>query len=143
MRFRLSKIYSLDFIGKKTLEFTVSADYAAALIQKVRSYPFLTVHDKVNPEQPIDKNASEQVKTTVRNAYTERLQRAFAATKRPELAAYFKDLASESNIALEPLPVQPNPILAADSMTVDNPNIDITADIISQDGSIVLESPEY
>ncbi|PVU89949.1 hypothetical protein BB561_005096 [Smittium simulii] len=101
MRFRLSKIFSLDYVGKKTLEFTVAADYAAAMIQKVRSYPFLFVLSKVDPTMPFDKNASEATKLAVKKAFTDRLQRAFAATNRPELASYFADLAAESGVILD------------------------------------------
>ncbi|PVU89951.1 hypothetical protein BB561_005098 [Smittium simulii] len=101
MRFRLSKIFSLDYVGKKTLEFTVAADYAAAMIQKVRSYPFLSVLSKVDPTIPIDKSASEATKLAVKKAFTDRLQRAFAATNRPELASYFADLAAESGVILD------------------------------------------
>ncbi|PWA01119.1 hypothetical protein BB558_002802 [Smittium angustum] len=116
MKFRLSKIWNMDFIGKSTAEFTVSADYAAAFISRTKSFPFLTVLPKVDPSKPMNIEATLETKKNIRAAFHRRIVRSLENTKNPLFQAYLKDLAAESRI---PVDLTKIPNLAEENQTTD------------------------
>ncbi|PVU84579.1 hypothetical protein BB559_007556 [Furculomyces boomerangus] len=101
MKFKLSKIWNLDFIGKSTLEFTVAADYASGFVGRLKSFPFLSLLSKVNPSKPIDTNVSEQVCQNIKQAFLNRIRKSFGTTTKPLFQAFLKDLALETGIPLD------------------------------------------
>ncbi|PVZ99089.1 hypothetical protein BB558_004900 [Smittium angustum] len=100
MRFRLSKIIHIDFIGTKTSEFTVYMDYAASFVTKMKSLKIFKVLDKVNPAKPLDPNPNNEIRQAVFNSYTNRIQRAYDSSTRVDFKAYLLDLAIETGIPL-------------------------------------------
>ncbi|PVV01685.1 hypothetical protein BB560_003887 [Smittium megazygosporum] len=78
--FQLNKIANLNFIGKKTLEFTINSDYASAFVRKVNELKVLKLIPKVDPSVPLDYTASEDSKQVVKTAFTNQLRRSYLST---------------------------------------------------------------
>ncbi|OMJ25196.1 hypothetical protein AYI70_g1061, partial [Smittium culicis] len=95
MRFQLSKIYNLDFIGKRMLEFTVTEEYAPAFCARVKAFEFLKLMPKVNPAEPNDRTADEETKAACRTAYINRLKKSIEKATKPEIRQYMTELLAE------------------------------------------------
>ncbi|PVU98578.1 hypothetical protein BB560_005641, partial [Smittium megazygosporum] len=98
--FQLNKIANLNFIGKKTLEFTINSDYASAFVRKVNELKVLKLIPKVDPSVPLDFSASEDSKQVVKTAFTNQLRRSYLSTSNKKYAGYLRDLALESGVDL-------------------------------------------
>ncbi|KAJ1675657.1 hypothetical protein EV182_000843 [Spiromyces aspiralis] len=110
LRFQLSKIWSIDFIGKRIAEFTIVADYAPAFVAKVKSLPFLSIVPKVDPSKPQDPQATPEVAAAVKEAFTKRILASLASSTRPAYKQYLTDLVKEIGITVESSPaLTPNP----------------------------------
>ncbi|OMJ11303.1 hypothetical protein AYI69_g9880, partial [Smittium culicis] len=95
MRFQLSKIYNLDFIGKRMLEFTVTEEYAPAFCARVKAFEFLKLMPKVTPAEPNDRTADEETKIACRTAYINRLKKSIEKATKPEVRQYMEELLDE------------------------------------------------
>ncbi|OMJ22754.1 hypothetical protein AYI70_g2669 [Smittium culicis] len=84
MHFQLSKIYNMDFIGKRLLEFTVTEEYAPAFCARVKAFEFLKLMPKVNPIESSNPLATDETKEACKTAYINRLKRSIETTTKPE-----------------------------------------------------------
>ncbi|PVV00711.1 hypothetical protein BB560_004895, partial [Smittium megazygosporum] len=100
-RLYLNKIANLQFIGKKTLEFTVVLEYAATFIKKIEELELLSIIPNVDPSVPFDTEASKESKQAVKSAFASQLEKSYQRTSNEKYAAYLKDLALESGVSLE------------------------------------------
>ncbi|PWA00800.1 hypothetical protein BB558_003137 [Smittium angustum] len=100
-RFRLKKIHSLDFIGKKTLEFTVVSDYAKAFLYNCNDLGFMKHLENVDPSKPIDEEATGETVEKVKSAYIKRVQDSYSRSKNEKYKRYLEDLTLEVGIPLE------------------------------------------
>ncbi|KAJ1675428.1 hypothetical protein EV182_001286 [Spiromyces aspiralis] len=104
LRFQLSKIWSIDFIGKRIAEFTIEADYAKSFLAKVKSLPFLSIVPKVDPSKPQDPQATPEVAEAVKEAFTKRIMASLANSTRLEYKQFLTDLVKEIGISVEDSP---------------------------------------
>ncbi|OMJ10487.1 hypothetical protein AYI69_g10224 [Smittium culicis] len=95
MLFQLSKIYNMDFIGQRLLEFTVTEEYAPAFSARVKAFGFLKLMPKVNPIESSNPLATDETKEACMTAYLNRLKRSIEMTTKPEVFMYMKDLLAE------------------------------------------------
>ncbi|OMJ08771.1 hypothetical protein AYI69_g10942, partial [Smittium culicis] len=95
MHFQLTKIYNMDFIGKRMLEFTVSEEYAPAFCARVKAFEFLKLMPKVKPDVPMDKSANDEVKAACKSAYIARLKKSIENSKKPEMVQFMTELLAE------------------------------------------------
>ncbi|PVU87637.1 hypothetical protein BB559_005728 [Furculomyces boomerangus] len=102
MRFKLSKILNMDFIGRSTMEITVMEEYARGLVAHTKAFPFLTVLSKVDPAKPMNPEATQLTKDLIRQAFYRRIQASVEKTTKPIFKQYLLDLANELAIPLLP-----------------------------------------
>ncbi|OMJ18112.1 hypothetical protein AYI70_g5547 [Smittium culicis] len=95
MRFQLTRIHNMDFIGKRMLEFTVSEEYAPAFCARVKTFEFLKLMPKVKPDVPMDKSANDDVKAACKAAYIARLNKSIENSKKPEMVQFMIELLAE------------------------------------------------
>ena len=88
LRFQLSKIWSIDFIGKMTAEFTISASYLNSFRSKIKNIPFMKILPNIDPSKPIDPKASSVSVDLIKNAFIKRLQNSYVNTKKPEFKKF-------------------------------------------------------
>ncbi|PVU99646.1 hypothetical protein BB560_005473, partial [Smittium megazygosporum] len=100
LKFQLNKIVNLEFIGRKTLEFTVVSDYAPSFLRKIKELEIFSIIPKVDPSIPMDPLATEKSKINIKLAYQNRLKRTYSATNKKNFANYIFDLAAEAGIDL-------------------------------------------
>ena len=100
LRFQLSKIFSIDFIGKMVVEFTIPSSYLNAFLRKINEIPIFSVVKNVDPSKPADPKATEQTKEIIKAAYIKRIQSSLHNSKNQEYKAYLVDLAAELNIPI-------------------------------------------
>ncbi|OLY79386.1 hypothetical protein AYI68_g6545 [Smittium mucronatum] len=60
LRFKLSKVLDIRFIGKHTIEFTVTRDYTDAFLSRLSKFTLFNILKKLNPIIPLDTNASPE-----------------------------------------------------------------------------------
>ena len=101
LRFQLSKIWSIDFIGKTIVEFTISSSYLGSFKSKIKDIPFMKILSNIDPSKPQDPKASPVSAELIKQAFTKRLQKSLLNTKKDEYKVYIKDLAKEMNIIIE------------------------------------------
>ncbi|OLY79092.1 hypothetical protein AYI68_g6844 [Smittium mucronatum] len=95
MRFKLSKILNLDFIGLRTLEVTIFTDYAPAFIARVKAFPFLKIIKKFDRTKPKDKNADKSMTEFIQAAYIKRLKKSLEKSTDERYKSYLTDLIVE------------------------------------------------
>jgi len=127
----LSKIYSIDFIGKMTLEVTMKSDYVNTFIRKMNELKLFKVLPKVDPSKPIDKNASPSTAEAILKAFTKRIQNSYNLSNHVEYKAYLVDLAKETGINLNTI-VESNPSEIALNLEI-NSQIDPSSQDNNQD----------
>ncbi|KAK9759784.1 hypothetical protein K7432_016859 [Basidiobolus ranarum] len=131
LRFQLSKIWSIDFIGKNTLEFTLSASYAHSFVIHSKKFPFLTLLSKVDPTKPLDPLALPEVASKVKAAYIKRIQQSYILSNSKIYKDYLAALSLECNI----------PLNTDDNANCNKPETIQGADTVINPDEIVAKDP--
>ncbi|OLY78510.1 hypothetical protein AYI68_g7441 [Smittium mucronatum] len=109
LRFKLSKVLDIRFIGKHTIEFTVTRDYTDAFLSRLSKFTLFNILKKLNPTIPLDKNASPETRDKVKDAYRHSLATSIRSDIPNELKEYFKDLAIELGLDIDSVQSPPTP----------------------------------
>ncbi|PVU87626.1 hypothetical protein BB559_005958 [Furculomyces boomerangus] len=103
LKFRLTKILHMDFIGKSTLEFTVMEEYARSFVTHIKAFEFMTIMPKIDPSKPMDFMATEETKEIIKQAFQRRINNAIQNTNKQDLREYLIDLADEHGLVVDPI----------------------------------------
>ncbi|PVZ97167.1 hypothetical protein BB558_006886 [Smittium angustum] len=103
LKFRLTKILHMDFIGKSTLEFTVMEEYARSFVTHIKAFQFMKIMKQFDPTKPFYLEATEQTKETIKQAYQNRINKGIQNTNKSGLREYLIDLADEHGLVVDPI----------------------------------------
>lgn len=134
LRFQLSKIWSIDFIGKTTVEITVMSSYAHAFCAQAKKFPIFKILPKVNPSKPMDPKASPDMAEKIKVAFKRRLQQSYNLSQQSMYKEYLADLAMEYGIYLRKIP---NP----DEIPIDDLDDDVEIEDSTDDMSETQSAP--
>ncbi|PVU85812.1 hypothetical protein BB559_006809 [Furculomyces boomerangus] len=103
LKFRLTKILHMDFIGKSTMEYTLMEDYARSFVTHTKAFQFMTVMPKIDPSKPMDLMATKETKEIIMQAFQRRINNAIQNTTKSSVRDYFIDLADEHELVVDPI----------------------------------------
>jgi len=117
MRFSLSKIVTLSYIGTSIIEFIIIQDYEKILIQKLKKLNF-EVLEKYDPTVPTNPLADQETKERIKSACIQRVQRLADTVVLPSAKNFFEQW-------LNMLTKKPSPTMVETSQPIiDNQGID-------------------
>ncbi|OLY81591.1 hypothetical protein AYI68_g4301, partial [Smittium mucronatum] len=101
LRFKMSKILNIRFIGNDVVEFTVFANYCDGFLARMDQFKKFPILPKINPSLPLNKSASADIRNKVKESYKNSLVKTLNESDSQLLKDFVVDLASELDIDLE------------------------------------------
>jgi hypothetical protein len=90
LRFSLSKIMNISYVGRSIVEFTILEEYEYSFLASLRRCELHVIH-AYDPSKVQDKNSNEDLTEVVRGNFIARLKRISIDSTRDLVRAYFAD----------------------------------------------------
>ena len=114
LRFQLSKILNISYVGKSIVEFLIMEDYMPSMMGLLRRLQF-PVLDRYHPGAVQDSAASESTKASVKDAFVTRLARLSQESNKEVVRDFFRGWLKTMGVSVSTCAPNPSTALTVNS----------------------------